>query len=215
MRAFVHGIQSACGAGKTYRRGPVCCSDAQVVGVEKTRSGIAGKANSGPELKDMRLLRPGEIIQQVVNGHLEIATVGDALIHPEERVPGLVGITYDAEALAGESPVKRISERGAEHGGVAEGKAFAVIGSGLFGRIARQERGSRVAQILQRAAPEDGVAAIGGETVIDAGNENIVIQSGGSPENEASIVQTITGGSIVGYGPTGAEGPIEITGVIG
>ena len=57
--------------------------------------------------------------------------------------------------------------------------------------------------------------AVGGETVIDARDEDIVVEAGGRAENEAGIVQAISGGRIVGHRLPGAEGLIEITRVIG
>src|SRR5258708_33565976 len=53
--------------------------------------------------------------------------------------------------------------------------------------------------------------AVGGETVIRARDEYIVIQTGGSAENEARIVQTVSGRKIIGYRLTRAEGLIEIS----
>src|SRR3989442_471742 len=59
------------------------------------------------------------------------------------------------------------------------------------------------------------MAAIGSKAIISAGDENIVIQAGGSAENKAGVVQTIAGGEIVSYGFPRAEGFVEITRVIG
>ena len=168
-------------------------------GVQKACARIAGKANRGPELEDMILFGPGEIIQQVMRTHLEIAAIRDALIQPQKSVPRLVGITHNAETLPGVSPMEGIGESGAKDSGVAEGEPLAVVGGSLLGSVSWQEGSSGVAQILQGAAPEDEVPAVGSQTVVRAGDENIVIKAGGSAENETGIVQTVTGRGIVGH----------------
>src|SRR6267143_387821 len=141
-----------------------------------------------------------------MRAHLEIVAICDALIQPQKFVPSLVRIAHNPEALPGESPMKGISERRAKNRGVADRKSFTVVGSGLLGSIAREERGTRVAQILQVAAPKDEMPTVGGEAVIRTSDENIVVQASGSAENETGIVQTITGGKIVSHRPTRAEG---------
>src|SRR5260370_30780987 len=107
-----------------------------------------------------------------------------------------------------------IGERGIEDGKIAEYETFAVIEGGLFRGIARQERSARVAQVLQRAAPEQAMPAVGGETVIEFRDENIVVELCGRAENKAGIIQAVAGGKIIGDRLTGAERLIEITGVI-
>src|SRR5579863_5834197 len=141
--------------------------------------------------------------------------VDDALIEPQESIPCLAvgGITDDAEALPGESPDKRIGESGAKHGGVSEGKPLAVVGCSLLGSIAGQKGSPRVAQILQGATPEQQLPAVGSEPVIDARDKDVVIQAGRGAENEACIVETVTGGKVIGNGLTRAESPVEITGL--
>ena len=44
-------------------------------------------------------------------------------------------------------------------------------------------------QILQRAAPEQRVLAVGGEVVVEAGDESIVIQADRGAETEAGIIE--------------------------
>src|SRR5258708_32482427 len=143
--------------------------------------------------------------------------IGDALIQAQKCVPRLVvrGIADDTKALPGESPYKRIGKSRAKHSGVAHGRPFAVVGGSLLGSIAREERSSRIAQILQGAAPEQQVPAVGGEPVIHASDKNVVIQAGTRPENKAGIVETITGSKIVGYSLPRAERLIQITSPIG
>src|ERR1700738_3180306 len=213
--ARMRRIQAAGGKGEADRRRPVGCAQAEVIGVQITRAGIAGQADRSPKLEGMRLPGPRQIILQVVQAYLEIVAVNDSLIQPQEFVPGLVGISDDAKALPRKSPEKRICEIGVEHRGIAESKAFAVVDVGLFRRIARQKRSARVAYILECSTPEQQVPAVCCETVIKAGDEDIVVQFGGCAENESGVIEAIAGGKIVGYRPTIAEGLIEITGVIG
>src|ERR1700687_468536 len=150
-----------------------------------------------------------------MQAYLEIVTIVDALIQAQKCVPRLIvgGVTDDAEALPGESPNKGIGESGANHRGVSEGEPFAVVAGGLLRRVARQEGGPRVAQILRGAAPEQQVLAVSGEPVIDSSNKNVVIQLGGRPENESGIVESISGGRVVRHRLTGAECFVEIAGV--
>src|SRR5260370_11369899 len=104
----------------------------------------------------------------------------------QKCVPCLVvwGITDDTKALPSESPYKRVGESGAKHSGVSDGRPFAMVGGSLLGRIARQEGGSGVAQILKGAAPEQQVPAVGGEAVIHASDKNVGIHARGRPENK-------------------------------
>src|SRR5258708_27234244 len=111
--------------------------------------------------------------------------------------------------------MERIVESGTENRDIAEDKSFAVIKGSLFRSITRQERGARVAQVLQRAAPEQTVPAVGGEMVIEFRDEDIVVKLGGRAENKTCIIQAISRGRIIGHRLTGAKGLIEITGVIG
>src|ERR1700730_18318425 len=108
-----------------------------------------------------------------------------------------------------------IGESGTEKRDVAEDKAFAVSKGGCFRCITWQERSARVAQVLQRAAPEQSVPAVGGETVVQSRDEGIVVQLGGRSENKTRIIKAISSGRIIGHRPAGAECLIEITGVVG
>src|SRR6266403_1388009 len=112
--------------------------------------------------------RPGEIIQQVMNAHLEIVAIGDALIEPQKSVPRLVVVAHNAEALPRVSPTEGIGESRAKNSGIAEGEPFAMVCGVLLGSVSGQEGGSGVSQILHGAAPEDQVPAVGGETIIHA-----------------------------------------------
>src|SRR6266403_5533755 len=116
--------------------------------VQKAGTRIAREADCRPELQRMSLLGPGKIIQQIVQWHLEIVAVRDALIQAEKRVPWLVGIAHHSEALPRESPVKGIGETWAEDCGVADDKAFAVVNRRLLRSIAWQKGSSWVPQIL-------------------------------------------------------------------
>src|ERR1700692_250920 len=155
------------------------------------------------------------MILQVVQPYLEIVAIDNSLIKPQECVPRLVGIADDAKALARVSPEKRISDICVEHGGVTESKPFAVVDVSLFRSIAWQEWGARVAQILERATPEQQMPAVRRETIIKAGDEDIVVQACGCAKNESSIIEPVPCGKIVGYGATGTKRLVEITGVIG
>src|SRR6202007_2377302 len=57
--------------------------------------------------------------------------------------------------------------------------------------------------------------AVGGEPVINACDENVVIQAGGCAKNESGIVEAISSGSIVGHRLPGAECSVEIARVAG
>jgi hypothetical protein len=50
--------------------------------------------------------------------------------------------------------------------------------------------------------------------VIDARNEDIVVQASGCAEDVTGVIQAVSGGRVVGHGLTGTEGPVEITSVI-
>src|ERR1700737_3082942 len=106
--------------------------------------------------------------------------------------------------------MERIGERGIENRDGTEHKAFAVIKGGLFRSIARQEGSARVAQVLQRAWPEQTMRAVGGETVIEFRDEDIVVKLGGRAENKTCIIQAISCGKIIRHRPTSAECLIEI-----
>jgi len=108
-----------------------------------------------------------------------------------------------------------IGESGTENREVAEDKTFAVINGGLFRSITWQERSARVAQVLQRASPEQSMPAVGGETVIESRDEDIVVKLGGRTENKTCIIQAISCGKIIRHRPTSAECLIEITGAVG
>src|SRR6267143_408648 len=88
-----------------------------------------------------------------------------------------------------------------------------MVDGSLLGNIAREEGGARVAQILQIAAPKDEVPAVRGEAVIRASNENIIIIAGRRAENEACVIQSITGEKIVGNRLPRAKGLIQIASV--
>src|SRR5467141_199002 len=156
----------------------------------------------------MTLLSPGEIIQQVMRAHLEVVAIGETLIQSQKCVPWLVRIAQDPNALPGESPTEGIGKSGAQDSCVANGKSFTVVDIGLLGSIARQEGGTRIANILQVASPKDEVLAVGAEAVIRTSDENIVVQAGRRAENETGVVQTVTGEKVVGNRPTRAEGSI-------
>src|SRR5216684_8581344 len=119
--------------------------------MEKTFAGIARQANGRPKLEGVGFLGPRQIILQVVQVHLEIVAIVDALIQAQKCVPCLIvgGITDDAVALPCESPYKRIGKSGANHRGVSEGRPFAVVAGGLLRRVARKEGGTRVEKILR------------------------------------------------------------------
>ena len=90
------------------------------------------------------------------------------------------------------------------------------LGTMTFGREADEPTSRKlVDRFLEGPAPEQQVPAVCRETIINTSDEDIVVQFGGCAENESGVVEAITGGKIVGYGPTGAERLIEITGVIG
>ena len=217
MRGSILGVQRARGKGETNRGSPVGCSEAESIGMEKTFARIARQADGRSKLERVGFLGPRQIIPEVVQVYLEIVAVIDALIQAEECIPCLIvrGVTDNAETLPGESPYKRVSKSGAQNRSVSEGKPFAVIARGLLRRVAREERGPRVAQVLRGPSPEQQLLAVRGDSVIDSSDENVVIQAGRCAKNEASIVETISSGGIVGYCLTGAESFVEIPGVAG
>src|SRR5882757_7628318 len=98
-----------------------------------------------------------------------------------------------------------IGESGTENRKIPEYKTFAVINGGLFRGIARQERSARIAQILQRPAPEQVMAAVGSETVIEARDEDIVVKFGGRAEDKTGIIQAVSRGKIISHRLSGAE----------
>src|SRR5713101_2382800 len=102
----------------------------------------------------MRAFGPGEIIEKVVNRHLEPMAVIDALVEASECVPRLSGVPNKGRALPREPPLERIGQRWAEDSGVSKRESFAVVQHRLLRRRPRQERLLRVGQILQGAAPE-------------------------------------------------------------
>src|ERR1700686_1872073 len=169
--AGIRGIQATGGKREADRRCPVGCAQAEIFGVQITRAGIGSQADDAAKLEGMRLPCPGQIILQVVQTYLEIVAINEALIEPQEGVPRLVGIADDAKTLPRESPEKRIGEIVAEHSGIAESKAFAVVDVRLLRRIAGQKWSAWVAQILERSTPEQQVPAVRGETIIKAGEE--------------------------------------------
>src|SRR5260370_40162435 len=104
-----------------------------------------------------------------------------------------------------------IGESGTENRDVAEDKTFAVINGGCFRCIPWQERSARVAQVLQRSAPEQSVPPVGGETVIESRDDGVVVGLGGRSENRTRIIYPLSGGSTIGHCPPGADGSLEIT----
>src|SRR4030088_954959 len=159
---------------------------------------IAREAEVSAELEGMRALRPGEVIHQVVNWNSKILAIGESLVEADERVPLLIGVTHDAEALAGESVAEVVHHGSAEHGGVTDCETPAVIGHDRFGSGSAQEWLGRVIDVLQVATPEQSVLAGGVEVIVESGNEGGVIQLDRSAEAVAGIVQAVTNGKVVG-----------------
>ena len=146
----------------------------------------------------MFALGPGEIVQQIVCGRLRVVAVGEAWREIVERVPLLgVGVPHETNALASESPMERINNCRAENRGVSHNKSFAVVYEGLLGRRPRQEGFLWVEYVLQSAAPKQSVLAISSKVVVEAGNEDVVIESDGCAETEAHVVKAIAYGDVV------------------
>src|ERR1700674_1200352 len=104
-----------------------------------TDARITRDADVAAELQSMRALGPRKIIREVVDGQSQVLAVGESLIETDERIPGPVGIAYNAIALAGESVVKAVDQPRTDNAGVADGKAFAVIVNYRFGNSSGQE----------------------------------------------------------------------------
>src|SRR4029077_7783492 len=124
------------------------------------------------ELEAVGSLGPRNVIQEIMQRHLETVAEDDSLIQSQEFMPLLVGVASEPETLPCKSPMEGIGQGRAEDRNIAKGKPFAVIHDGLFRRSARQERCSLIAEILQRAAPKKSVFAVRGELVIQACNES-------------------------------------------
>src|SRR2546428_4848628 len=140
---------------------------------------------------------PGEIIEQILNGRLQVVAVCEALIKIVEHVPLLVRVPHETSALASESPMEGINHCGAENGGVSHNKSFAVVFHSLHRRCPRQEGLLWVEYILQSAAPKQSVLAIRGDVVIEAGDESVVIEPDGSAETKAHVVKAIAHKAVV------------------
>src|SRR5712691_4098680 len=86
--------------------------------------------------------------------HLEAVAGGNSLVQTQKLVPLLVRVANDPKTLPRESPMEGVGEGGAEDRNVAKGKPFAVIHGTLLRRIAGQERGSMVAEVLPTDTPK-------------------------------------------------------------
>src|ERR1700692_1462285 len=103
-----------------------------------------------------------------------------------------------------------ISESGIENPEVTDDKAFAVISGGFLRSIAWQKGSSGVAQVLQGPAPKQSMPAVGGETVIESRDEDIVVKLGGRAETVTCIMQAITRRKIVGHGVPVTKGLVQV-----
>src|SRR2546428_10146451 len=83
---------------------------------------------------------PGEIIEQILNGRLQVVAVCEALIKIVEHVPLLVRVPHETSALASESPMEGINHCRAENGGVSHNKSLSVVFHNLH-RPCPQEEG--------------------------------------------------------------------------
>src|SRR5260221_10877227 len=165
--------------------------------MQLTETGIAGNADAGADLDGVLALGPGEIIQEMVYGHLEIVTVGKTGIEGIKSVPRQIGIPHKAGALAGESPTECVDHAVADQRGIAQGHAFAEIYKSLFRRIIGQERSLRIEKILDCPAPEKCLRAFCREVVIDAGDVGVVVEVERRPPAKSGIVEAIANGKIV------------------
>src|SRR5246127_322610 len=103
---------------------------------------ISGDFNRGSKLERVGPLGPGKVIDKIVQRQLEIVAEVNSLIQTQERVPLLVGVAYDAKALASESPMKGVGHGRTENGDISQGKPFAMVDNSLHwstrGEFARQ-----------------------------------------------------------------------------
>lgn len=211
MTGRVHRIQRAGCAGEPDGRSPICSSQCDGVRVQIACARIARDSNQPTKLESVRAFAPGNVIDEIVQWDLEIVAKRDALVRAQKFVPLLVGVADQAETLACKSPVKRICDCGTEYRYVTEGKAFTVIGNGLFGGVAGQKRRSGIAHILQIAAPEKTVSAISREVIVEARDKGIIVQTGRRAEDEPGVIQSVASRRIVGWRAPATESATEIT----